>query len=167
MLQPQHEQHVERGQAHAPDHRQPEEQVQRDGGADHLGEVARGDRHLAENPEDERRAGRVVIAAGLGQVAAAGDPESKRERLQQDRHQVRQHDHAEQRVAELRAAREIGRPVARVHVADRDEIAGAGEGEQLAPEAPGRDRDRPVDLGETPGTRHLPPTHESGTLHDT
>ena len=54
--------------------------------------------------------------------------------LEQDRHEIRNQDDGQQRVAKLRAAREIGRPVARVHVADRDEKAGAGEGEQLAPE---------------------------------
>ena len=78
---------------------------------------------------------RVVIAAGLREVAAAGDAEPRGERLQQDRHQVREHDDAEQRVAVARAAGEVGRPVAGVHVADGDQVAGAGEREQLPPEA--------------------------------
>ena len=62
-------------------------------------------------------------------------PSRARERLQQNRHQVGEHDDAEQRVAEARAAGEVGRPVARVHVADRDQVARAGEREELAPEA--------------------------------
>ena len=50
-------------------------------------------------------------------------PSFARERLQQNRHQVGDQDHAQQRVAELRAAAEVGGPVARVHVADGDQIA--------------------------------------------
>ena len=76
----------------------------------------------------------IVIAAGLGQVAAGGDAELDAEMLEQDRHEVGDHDDGEQRVAEFRAARQIGRPVARVHVADRDEKTRAGKGEQLPPE---------------------------------
>ena len=76
-------------------------------------------------------------------------PEAGGERLQQDRHQVRQHDHAEQRVAVARAAGEVGGPVAGVHVADRDEVARSGEGEELSPEAgAGGDGDGAMDLGQ-------------------
>ena len=92
---------------------------------------------------------RVVIAAGLGEVAAAGDAEARGERLQQDRHQVGDHDDAEERVAEAGAAGEVGGPVAGVHVADGDEVAGAGEGEELAPEAGVvGDGDGAVDFGQ-------------------
>ena len=145
LLQVEHEQHVERGQADAPHQRQAEQQVQRDGRADHLGEIARGNRDLAEQPQHDRRRARVVIAAGLREIAAAGDAEPQRQRLQQDRHQVRQHDHAQQRVAVPRAAGQVGRPVAGIHVADGDQVARAGERQHLAPEAAGqRDRHRPV-----------------------
>ena len=34
----------------------------------------------------------IAVAAGLGQVAPGGDAEPRRQRLQQDRHQVRQQD---------------------------------------------------------------------------
>ena len=96
---------------------------------------------------------RVVVAAGLGEVAAAGDAEADGERLQQDRHQVGDHDDAEQRVAEAGAAGEVGRPVAGVHVADGDEVAGPGEGEELAPEAGALGNgDRAMDLGQARGT---------------
>ena len=103
----------------------------------------------ASTQSDDGRRLRVVRAAGLGQVVARADAQAHGERLQQDRHQVRQHDHAEQRVAEPGAAGEVGGPVARVHVADRDEVARAGKREQLAPEARRRrDRHRPVRLGQ-------------------
>jgi hypothetical protein len=75
-----------------------------------------------------------VIAAGLRQVAATGDAESRGQRLQQDRHHVRHEDHAEQRVTVAGAAGEVGRPVAGIHVADGDEVARPGKGEELSPE---------------------------------
>ena len=88
--------------------RQAEQQVERDGRADHFGEIARGNRDLAEDPENDGHRARVVVAARLRQVAPARDAEAHRERLQQDRHQVRQEDHAEQRVA-VAARRRRGR----------------------------------------------------------
>ena len=158
MLQEQNDDHVERRQRHAPGERQAEQQVQRDGRAHDLGEIARRDRDLAQNPQDDRRRTRIAVAARLREVAPAGDPEPRRERLQQDRHEVGQHDHAEQRVAEPRAAGEIGGPVARIHVANGDEIAGTREGEHFAPEAGAfRHGDRAVDLRETQPARGQAP----------
>jgi len=75
-----------------------------------------------------------MIAAGLRQIAAGGDAEFGGEMLQQDRHEIGNHDDRQQRVTKLRAAREVGGPVAGVHVADGDEITGAGKREQLFPE---------------------------------
>ena len=115
-----------------------EQQVERDGGADHLGEVARGDRDLAQHPQHERGRPRVAVAARLRQVAAAADAEAHRQRLQQDGHQVGDEDDAEERVAVARAAGEVGGPVARVHVADGHQVARAGKREELAPEAGAR-----------------------------
>ncbi len=158
VLQVEHDEHVERGEADAPDERQAEQQVERDGGADHFGQVAGGDGDLAEDPQNDGGRPRVAVAAGLGEVAAAGDAEPRGERLQQDRHQVGDHDDAEQRVAEARAAGEVGGPVARVHVADGDQVAGAGKGEQLAPESGAvRDGDRAVDFGQADLARGQPP----------
>ena len=125
LLHVEHEQHVERRQADTPHQRQAEQQIERDGRADHLGQIAGRNRNLTQQPQHDRRRTRIVIAAGLGEIAPAGDPEPQRERLQQDRHQVRQHDHAQQRVAVPRTARQIGRPVAGIHVPDRDQVARA------------------------------------------
>ena len=55
LLQVEDEQHVERRQAHAPDQRQAEQQVERDRRADDLRQIAGGDRDLAEQPQHERR----------------------------------------------------------------------------------------------------------------
>ena len=150
LLQPEHQQHVGRRQAHAP----------RSSAARTAGSArsptpitsARSQAAIAISHSTHRTsvvAARVAVAAGLRQVAAAGDPEPRRQRLQQDRHQVRQQDDAEQRVAVLRAAGEVGRPVPRIHVADGHQVARAREREQLAPEArrwaPGPTRGPPED----------------------
>ena len=183
LLQIEHEQHVQGRQAHAPHQRQMEQEIQGDGRADDLGEIARRNRELTEQPQHNRRRARVVIAACLGEVAAAGDAEPERERLQQDRHQVRQHDHAQQRVAVLRAAGEVGRPVAGVHVTDGDQVAGTGKRQHLAPEtAAHRDRHRAMHLRQAHRRRRLAPSaaehgaagvipgfafgHTAHTLHD-
>src|SRR5207245_2761937 len=97
-------------------------------------QVAGGDGDLAQHPEHEAHRAGVVVAAGLRQIAPGDDAQLEGERLQQDGHQVGDHDDAEQRVAEVCAAGEIGGPVARVHVPDSDHVARAGEGERLAPE---------------------------------
>ena len=135
MLQKQHNNDVERRQRDAPGERQAEQKIERNGGADHFRQIAGRDCNLAQHPQHDRRRPRVAVAAGLRQVASAGDAEPRRQRLQQDRHQIRQHDDAEERVAEASAACEVGRPIARIHVADGHEITGPRKGEELAPEA--------------------------------
>ena len=59
----------------APDQRNAEQQIERDGRADDLGEVAGGDGELAEHPQEPDVGRRVVIAAGLGEIAPGDDPE--------------------------------------------------------------------------------------------
>ena len=54
LLQREDQQHVQRRERHAPDQRDAEQQLQRDGGADDLGQVAGGDGDFAEHPERER-----------------------------------------------------------------------------------------------------------------
>ena len=108
------------------------------------------------NHKTARRRPREMIATGLRQVTAGGDAEPQRERLQQDRHQVRNHDDAEQRVAVARAAREVRGPVAGIHVADRNQVAGPGEREQLPPEGRG-DRNGSVDLRQAHRSGRQPP----------
>ena len=62
---------------------------------------------------------RVVLARDrLGQRQARRDAELRRERLDEDRHQVRDDEHPQEHVAELRAGLDVGREVARVHVGD-------------------------------------------------
>ena len=75
-----------------------------------------------------------MLAARLRQIHARDDPEFDRQRLQDHCHDVRQQNDAEQGVAKSRAARDIRGPIAWVHIANRDHIAGPGKGAHLAPE---------------------------------
>jgi hypothetical protein len=96
----------------------PEEQVQAERGADHLGEVGRHRDRLRLHPEAERDRAREVVAAGFGEVLARRDPELGRERLDEHGHEVgRQHDPEEQ-VAVLGPAGDIGREVPGIDVRD-------------------------------------------------
>ena len=70
LLQHQDQQYVEGGEADAPDQRDSEQQLQGDGGADDLGEVAGDDRDLAEYPEGEPDRRGIVI----GQACARSRP---------------------------------------------------------------------------------------------
>src|SRR4051794_35128248 len=99
-----------------------------------------------------------MIATRLGQIAPRGDTELKRKRLEQDRHQVREHDDGEERVIVLRAAREIRGPIARVHVANGDEKSRTGESEKLAQKTGGwRDQQAAMDFGEAGPLRGTAP----------
>ena len=123
-LQVEDQEHVERGQQHADLEGNAEQQIEADGRADHLGDVGGDDGDLGRSPQRIGRPARIGVAAGLRQVAAGGDGEPRAQRLQHDRHDVGDERDEQQRVAELGAAGERGGPVARVHVADRDQIAG-------------------------------------------
>ena len=74
--------------------------------------AANGD--LAQNPlkPDDRHG--VVVAAGLREIATGDDAELDTKVLEQNRHEIGDQDDAEQGVAELRPALQVGRPVAGV-----------------------------------------------------
>ena len=111
LLHPQDEKDVERGDDDADRQRDAEKQLQADGGADDLGKVGGDDRALGEDPETERNRTRKAEAAGLGKIEPGPEPEPGTERLQENRHDVRDQGDGEQLVAEGRAAGERGRPV--------------------------------------------------------
>src|ERR1041385_1260298 len=86
-----------------------------------------------------------MIVTRLGKVPLRGNAQPRAKGLEQNRHQVRKQDDAEKRITETRSARQIGRPISRVHVADGNEITRAGKGEKLAPKARARrDENRAV-----------------------
>ncbi len=120
-LQRQNDQHVERRNHHAREQRKTEEQLQRDSRAQNFGKIARGDGDFASDPQQKGGAARIMFAAGLREIASRSDTEFGGERLEKHRHQIADEHHAEQPVAEFRAAAEVGGPVAGIHVADGDQ----------------------------------------------
>ena len=101
VLQPQYHKNIQRGDQNANLQRDAEQQVQPDGGADHLGDVGRDDRQFGGDPQGDCDKGRKGVAAGLGQIAAGGDGKPGTQRLQHDGHQVRHQCHRQQSIAEL------------------------------------------------------------------
>ena len=145
-LQGQQQQHVEAGDDDRPEQRDVEQQVERDGAAQHLGQVAGADGHFAQQPVGPARPPRIPVAAALRQVLAGDHAQAGGDHLHEDRHQAGQPDHPQQPVLELRAALQVGAPVAGIHVADADQNCRADEGPPLLPEASlmVRHRDRAV-----------------------
>ena len=97
-----------------------EHEVDGDGAAEHLGQITGADGEFAEQPVGPAGPARVPIAAALGEVLSGDHAQTGGDDLHEDGHQAGEADHPEQSVFELRAARQIGAPVARVHVADAD-----------------------------------------------
>ena len=113
---------------------QAEQELQADRRAEYLGQVAGGDGDFAQDPERCRDGAAEHRPAGLGEVHPGDDPEPGAQALQQDRHQVRHHEHPQEGVAQLGSRRDVGRPVPGVHVADADQVGRADEGEEPLPE---------------------------------
>ncbi len=122
------QQHVAAGDDHAPKDGQAEQQVQSDGRAENFGQVAGGDGDFAQGEQHVVDALRVVVVAGLGQVAAGHQAEPCAQGLQQHGHGVAHQQHPDEPVAELRAALDVGGPIAGIHVADRNQIGRTGKG---------------------------------------
>ena len=120
------------GQQPGGEERHAEQKVEAERGAEDLGQIGgHGDR-LRLEPEPERHRPAKVVAAGLRQVAAGRDPQLRRERLHQHRHQVRGDDHPAEQVAVLRPAGNVRGEVARVDVGDRGDEGWAEEGPEPA-----------------------------------
>ena len=90
-----------------------------------------------------------MIAACLCEVAPRGDTELDAQVLEQDRHQIGDHDDGQQRIAKPGATGQIRGPIARVHVSHCDQKSGAGECRQFPPERRrARDDNASVDFRE-------------------
>src|SRR6184192_2620159 len=114
-----------------------------------FGEIGGGNGQFANHPKNQRGASRIVLAASLREVPSGGDAKFRRESLQEHRHQIADQYDAEKRVAEFRAAAQVGSPVARVHVAHGYQIARPREGQNLAePVRAGSDGNRAMGFGQ-------------------
>jgi hypothetical protein len=130
-------QHVERGDGDAREERKAEQELESDRRPDDLGQVAGDDRELAQDPQWPHEHARIEVATGLREVAAGHDAEAGGQRLEQHRHEAAHDQHPDELVAEPGAAREVGGPVARIHVAHAHEIGRAGEREHALEPARG------------------------------
>ena len=87
-LQIQHGEHICGRDGATPNQRYAKEQLQGDGRADDFRQITGGDGDFGENPEkpDDRR--RIMVAAGLRQIASGGDTELDGQMLEQNRHEI-------------------------------------------------------------------------------
>ena len=74
-----------------------------------------------------------MLAARLGEIPSRSDTQFDAQMLKQNRHEVRDHDHRQQRIAELRATSQVRGPVARIHVAYRHKKTWPRKSDQLSP----------------------------------
>ena len=133
-LQGQEQEHVQARDDDRPEQRDMEQQVEGHGAAEHLGQVAGADGHLAQQPVGPAGPARIPVAATLGEILAGDHAQARGNHLQEDGHQAGQGDHPEQPVLELGAALQVRPPVAGIHVADADEHRRADESPPLPPE---------------------------------
>ena len=109
--------HVQPRDQHAIKQRNVKQQVQRNRRPDHLGQVAGRNGNLRADPQRKAHPLPITLAANLRQVPLRGNAQFETETLQQNRHQVGDHDDRQERVPKPRPAGNIGGPVAWVHVA--------------------------------------------------
>jgi hypothetical protein len=129
--------YVQGGHDDAGPQRDAEQQLERDGRPQELGQIRRGDRDFGRQPQRYAPA-RVGIATRFGEVLARRDAHSHAETLQEHADQRGGEHHPEEPVAVSRARGEIGRPVAGIEIADGDQRPGARERPHSTPQRPGR-----------------------------
>jgi hypothetical protein len=135
-LEPEDGEGDDRGDDPGGQQRDAEQEVQRDRGADELGQVGGHGDQLGLDPQPPRHRPREALAAELGEVAARRGADLRRQRLDQHRHEVRGEDHPQQQEAELGTAGDVRGEVARVDVGDGGDEGGAEQGQHAAHASP-------------------------------
>jgi hypothetical protein len=130
----------DRGDEPGGQQRHAEEQVERDRRPDELREVGGHSDQLGLHPQAPGHRPRQMLAAQLGEVAARGDAELRRQVLDQHRHEVRGDDDPQQQVAVPGAARDVRREVAGVDVGDRGHERGPEQHKPAAQRGAGGER---------------------------
>ena len=75
-----------------------------------------------------------MIATGLGQISTSRYSQLDTQVLEENCHQVRNHDDRQKGVSKPCAPSQIRCPIARIHIADGDQKSRTGEGDQFPPE---------------------------------
>jgi hypothetical protein len=107
--------------------RDPEEEVETEGGTHDLGEVGGHRDRLGLKPEPDRGPAVEALPAEFRQILAGRDPELCGLGLDQHRDQVRREHDPEQQISELRAAGDVRGEVAGIDVCDRRDEGRAEE----------------------------------------
>ena len=118
----------DRGHRHSGEQRHVQQQSKTDGAAEKFGEIGRHGGDLADDPHRPNDRPRKMIAAQFREVAAGDDAELGRQGLEQHRDHVGEQHHPEQAVAVLCPGLDVGGEVPRVHIGDRGDHRGPGEG---------------------------------------
>ncbi len=107
----------------ARDERQSEQQPQRNRAADQFGQRGRQDGGLAGQPGCLGQTRGKVAGGEGGQIVTGGKRQARHQHLKTQRQKGRRNDDHQQAVAKPAAAGDVGRPVARIDVADGDQDA--------------------------------------------
>jgi hypothetical protein len=91
--------------------------------AQHLGHIGCHNGQFGQQPERNIRSGAIAMPACLGEIEPRGDPQPQRQRLQDNGSKARRDQHEKQIETEGRTRCNVGRPIAGVHIADRDQQA--------------------------------------------
>ena len=144
VLQVEHEKHIGRGQAHTPEKRDSEQQLQRNGGAEHLGKIAGGNGDFADDPEHE---GGAPANSESRHACARSRPLAMPSRADSDCSRIAMKFDSMMTLSSVYP--NLAPPAMSVaqlpgiHVADGDQVARPGEREHLFPGRPAdRDRER-------------------------
>ena len=130
-LKPQDQQHISRCDQNTQLKRDRKQKVQRNRRPDHLGQVRGTNRQFGKNPQWPRNPHRECITARLRKIAPRSNRKPRAQRLQHNRHHIGQQRHKQQRIAKLRSARQRGRPVSGIHIANRNKVSRPGKGKEL------------------------------------
>ncbi len=125
QLQPEQRERDSAGHEATEEQRHAEEDLQRDGAADHLGDVGRHHDELGLRPQQPDDPGRVPVTAELGEIAPGRQAELGGQALHEDGHHVGRDDDPHQGVPGDPAGGEVRREVARVDVGDGSDESGA------------------------------------------
>src|SRR5713101_5991222 len=146
-LQRENQENVASGNENTGQERQSKKKLESDRRAQDFCKIAGGDSRFTNDPQKQSGASGIVLAASLGEVPSRGNTELCGKRLQKHRQKAADEDNGKKRVAEFRATADVRSPVARVHVADGNQIARPGECQDLAePGSPRRKRDGAMSL---------------------
>src|SRR5258708_6070094 len=104
-----------------------EKQVESDSASQHFCQIASANGEFTQYPIGPACPPRIPIAATLSEIPTGDYAQSRRHYLHENRHQAGNADHPQQVVLELRAALQVGAPVAGIHITDADKNRGAYE----------------------------------------